>query len=65
MRIHPTEPFFNFAPSQTGPWEIRPGEDYVSRYRFVVSDGKPDAALLDRLWDDYANPPRVEIYDAK
>ncbi|MEC7882918.1 MAG: PmoA family protein [Verrucomicrobiota bacterium] len=62
MRIHPTEPFFNFAPSQTGDWEIKPNDDYVSRYRFVVTDGKPDTSLLDRLWNDYAQPPRVEIY---
>ena len=65
MRIHPTEPFFNFAPSQTGDWEIKPGKDYVSRYRFVVTDGKPDTPLLERLWNDYAFPPRVEIYNLK
>lgn len=61
MRIHPSEPFFNFAPSQAGDWEIKPGTEYVSRYRFVVSDGKPDRKLLDRLWNDFAFPPRVEI----
>jgi len=65
MRIHPAEPFFNFAPSQIGDWEIKPGEDYVSRYRFVVTDGKPNAALLERLWLDYACPPRVEVFAAK
>ena len=65
MRIHPTEPFFNFAPSQAGDWEIKPGEEYVSRYRFVVMDGKPDAELLERLWRDYAHPPRVEVHAAK
>jgi len=65
MRIHPAEPFFNFAPSQAGEWEIKSGEDYVSRYRFVVMDGEPDATLLDRLWNDYAHPPRVEIYNFK
>ena len=65
MRIHPAEPFFNFAPSQIGDWEIKPGEDYVSRYRFVVTDGKPNAALLERLWLDYAHPPRVEVFAAK
>ena len=26
----------------------------------VVLDGKPDKKLLDRLWDDFANPPTVE-----
>ena len=53
------------APSQAGDWEIKPGEEYVSRYRFVVTDGKPDAALLERLWRDYAHPPRVEVYAAE
>lgn len=38
MRIHPTEPFFNWAPSQLGDWAISPGEEYVARYRFVVYD---------------------------
>ena len=63
MRIHPKEPFFNFAPSQTGDWEIKPDRDYVSKYRFVVTDGEPDTLLLERLWNDYAYPPRVEIYN--
>ena len=61
MRIHPTEPFFNYAPSQAGAWSIEPGTPYVVRYRFVVYDGLPDAADLDRLWNDYAHPPVVRI----
>ncbi len=61
MRIHPTEPFFCFAPSQLGQWEIAPGKPYVSRYRFIVSDGAPDKVELERLWNDYANPPQVTI----
>jgi hypothetical protein len=61
MRINPDDPFFNFAPSQMGPFEIKPGQAYVARYRYVVSDGPPDKAELDRLWNDYANPPQVTI----
>ncbi len=61
MRIHPTEPFFNYAPSQGGPWSIRPGERYVARYRFVVYDGEPDVALLERLYGEFANPPVVSV----
>lgn len=60
MRIHPTEPFFNFAPSLMGDWRINPGEPYVSRYRYVVFDGEPDPGELDRLWNDYAKPPQVK-----
>ena len=61
MRIHPTEPFFCYAPSQLGQWEIAPGQKYVSRYRFIAADGPADKAELDRLWNDYANPPKVTI----
>jgi methane monooxygenase PmoA-like len=61
MRLNPDQPFFCFAPSQMGQWEIAPGKSYISRYRFVVYDGSPDKAELDRFWNDYANPPQVKI----
>ena len=56
MRIHPDEPFFNFAPSQMGDFAIGPGEVHEMRYRYVVYDGEPDPVLLDALWADYASP---------
>ena len=61
QRIHPTEPFFCFAPQQSGNLEIAPGKPFVARYRFVVADGAPDKAQLDRLWNDYAHPPTVTV----
>jgi hypothetical protein len=61
MRIHPTEPFFCFAPSQLGRWGISQGHPYVSRYRYVVTDGPPNSIEIERWWNDYANPPRVTI----
>ena len=61
MRLNPDDPFFNYAPSQLGPFEIKFGEPLVLRYRYVVSDGEPDPAQLNRLWNDYANPPTIRI----
>jgi Methane oxygenase PmoA len=61
MRIHPTEPFFNFAPMQARDMTLHPGQPYTSRYRFVVYDGQPDTALLERLWHDFAAPPKVTV----
>jgi hypothetical protein len=61
QRIHPTEPFLNFAPQQAGDVEITPGKPLTLRYRFVVADGAPDKAELDRLWNDYAHPPKVTV----
>ena len=61
VRIHPKDPYFSLAPQKAGPFELVPGKPYVSRYRFVVSDGPVDRALLDRLWNDYAHPPEVTV----
>ncbi len=61
VRLHPREPFFCYAPSQLGDWEITPDSPYTARYRFAVMDGEADATELERLWNDYANPPEVRI----
>jgi len=56
IRVHPSEPFLNFAPSQAGDFEIKPGATHRARYRLVVFDGAPDPASLDQAWNDYAAP---------
>ncbi len=61
VRLHPDEPFFCYAPSQLGDWEITPDEPYTARYRFAVIDGDPDLVELERLWNDYAHPPEVRV----
>lgn len=68
MRLWP-EPnnylFFNFCPSQAGAWEMKPGEDHVFRYRWYVHEGKPDVNQIERIWNDYANPPQVTIQSGR
>ena len=59
VRLHPTKPYFCFAPMVMGAFEIAPGKPFVSQYRYATYDGKPDAALADRLWQDFAEPPAV------
>ena len=61
LRLHPTEPFIGYCVSKLGDWKIEPGKPYVARYRFVVADGPADKAELDRLWNDYAKPPKVDV----
>jgi Methane oxygenase PmoA len=61
LRIHPDDPYFNYAPSQAGRFQIEPGKKFVLRYRYVVADGPADPKLLDRLWNDYAHPPEVTV----
>ncbi len=61
VRIHPTEPFFCYSPSQAGDWSIEPGEVYEAKYRFVIYDGEADVELLNALWQDYAEPLSITI----
>ena len=64
LRLNPNQPQICVAPSQEGDWEIRPGQEYVSRYRFVVHDGKVDDETAERLWRDFADPPKVTVATA-
>lgn len=61
MRLNPDEPFFCYCPSQGGEWRIEPGKPYVAKYRIVVADGPADAKEIERMWNDYANPPKVTV----
>jgi hypothetical protein len=61
VRIHPTEPYFVWTPSQLGEWSIQPGQPHHVRYRYVIYDGEADAAELDRIWNDFAHPPTVTV----
>lgn len=61
VRVNPSHPQTCHSVSELGDWEIAPGKPYVSRYRFVVFDGAPDKDGLERLWNDYAQPPSVTV----
>jgi hypothetical protein len=61
LRLNPKNPQLCVAPSQDGEWAIEPGKPYVSRYRILALDGAAEAAVIERAWDDYANPPRVTV----
>jgi len=67
MRIWDKQPmiFFNYCPIQTAAWTLKPGQDYVFRYRAYAFKGTVTAADAERLWQDFANPPKVAPADAK
>jgi hypothetical protein len=61
LRLNPKNPQICIAPSQEGDWEIEPGKPFISRYRLVIADGAADPGEIERLWNDYAAPPVVEV----
>jgi len=57
IRVHPSMPMLCFAPTQSGPHTMRPGEWLRDHYRIVVFDGPPDPTLLEAQWQAFARPP--------
>jgi hypothetical protein len=53
VRIHPNKPYFCFSPMVEGPFQITPGEKYVSRYRYLVTSKPIELKKIQKLWDDY------------
>ncbi|MEJ2649664.1 MAG: PmoA family protein [Sedimentisphaerales bacterium] len=63
MRIMPDADYvyFVYCPSVAGEWVMEPGKDYVFQYRLFVHEGKSNVDDIERVWNDYANPPEVKI----
>ncbi len=61
LRLHPEMPYFSIVPQKLGAFAIEPGKPYVTRYRFVVTDGEPDAKLFDACWNSLAHPAVVSV----
>lgn len=53
-RIHPTKPYFCFAPCVDGEFVIDEDHTYRSRYRYLVTDAMPDSDWLDQQWENWA-----------
>lgn len=54
VRLHPSKPYFVFAPMVEEPFVIDPENPYESRYRFVVFDGDLGEASLSKIADDFS-----------
>jgi hypothetical protein len=61
MRLHNNMPYMSFVPQSLGDFAIEPGKPYVARFRFVVSDGAPDRAVIDAFWNGYGRPAEVKL----
>lgn len=59
-RLHPTKPYFCYAPCVDGPFVIDRQHPFQSRYRFLITDAAPDPAWLNQQWESWiggATPP--------
>ena len=63
VRLHPSKPYFVFTPPQLGSFEIKPGEEYAARYRYLLADGAPQKEQLNQDFTSYAKPAVTEIIE--
>ncbi len=61
VRLHPSMPYYCWAPMVPDAFNIEPARPFVSRYRFIAYDGQTDAAVMERMWQDYAHPVAVRV----
>ena len=54
MRLHPTEPFFCWAPQQVGDFTVPPGGTHRMRYRILIEDGPPVPARIEQAWREWS-----------
>ncbi len=52
-RLHPTKPYFCFAPCVDAEFVIDQEHPFQARYRYLVTDAQPNAKWIDEQWDDW------------
>ena len=62
VRLHPSKPYFVFAPEVLGDFSIEPEQTYESQYRFIAYDGPP-SATVEQLSEAWSDPPAVPIVE--
>ena len=54
--------FFEFCPIRHSSWKLEPGNLYTLKYRMMVFDGAfPDEEEAEKIWNDFAHPPKVVL----
>ena len=53
VRLHPSKPYFVYAPMVEEPFAIEQGKPYVSKFRYLTFDGEPDHKLIEKAWKDW------------
>lgn len=53
VRLHPSKPYFCFAPMVDGEFTLEPNETYVSDHRYIAHDDAPDTAAIEQAWLEF------------
>jgi len=63
IRVHPTMPYWVYAPMVDGEFYIAPGETFKSSFRYYVHQGEPDERVIKNITSDLMHPIQATILD--
>lgn len=55
-RLHPSKPYFVFAPCVDGSFVIDREHPFQAKYRYLLTDTEPDAKWIQQQWDKWFTP---------
>ena len=58
-RLHPSKPYFCFAPCVDDTFQIDRDHPFSACYRYLVTDAEPDPRWLDQQWETWARARSV------
>jgi hypothetical protein len=61
IRVHPSMPYWAFAPVVDGAFTINPGQVYRAQFRYFVHDGPVDKYMLEMVEKDWIDPPQANV----
>jgi hypothetical protein len=61
IRVHPTMPYWVYAPMVDGAFYIAPGSIYKSKFRYYVHQGRPDQTVIRNINENLKSPIKVNI----
>jgi len=53
--------FANFCPTKNMDWVLKPGKNYMLRYRFLVYNDRLNNEKAENAWQYFACPPEIKI----
>ncbi|MEX2512073.1 MAG: PmoA family protein [Cyclobacteriaceae bacterium] len=63
IRVHPSMPYWVYAPMVDGAFNIAPGERFISKFRYYVHQGEPDSSVIDHITADLMSPIQGKVLE--
>jgi hypothetical protein len=53
--------FLNFSPTKNMNWQLKPGKEYVLKYRLLIFNDTFSKETAETAWQNFADPPDINV----